>query len=267
VNDLGFNIQQAVPWFQQVQSIPFVLVRVSEEAAQAIFDATGLALRRCYIADAQVTAQSQALGVPRAEIVKAVLPDPGPTMSGDFGEILVYFYQAVRNQPGIAFGAKKWRAKQDRTKPAPYSDVVQFVLPNWPTASDQDLLLCSEVKAKATDGVSTPIHSAIQDCVKDQVSRLADTLLWLREQVLVGRDIGSVDLPQIQRFLDATEHPPATVRFHAVAVISSALLDTELTSAPSHLPPGCNLIVIGVPSLREVYTRVFDQALDSANAQ
>jgi hypothetical protein len=187
-------------------------------------------------------------------------------MSGDFGEILVYFYQAVRTLPGIAFGAKKWRAKQDRTKPAPYSDVVQFVLPHWPTASEQDVLMCSEVKAKATDGGSTPIQSAIQDCLKDQISRLADTLLWLREQVLVGRDIGTVDLPQIRRFLDATEYPPATVRFHAVAVISAALLDAELTSVPAPLPAGCNLVVIAVPSLRDVYTRVFDQVVGSADA-
>ncbi|MBM4291364.1 MAG: DUF1837 domain-containing protein, partial [Deltaproteobacteria bacterium] len=96
--------------------------------------------------------------------------EPGATMAGDFGEILVYLYQSVRELPVEALGVKKWRLKQDRTKPAPHSDVVHFVLPSWPMPSDKDVLLCSEVKTKSTDGDSTPIQSAIADSEKDRKS-------------------------------------------------------------------------------------------------
>ncbi len=261
-DDLGFDFAHAAPWFAHAKSSPYVLVRVSDEHAKSWADSLGLAVRRCYVSDSVVNARVIELGVDESEIIAARLPDPGATMAGDFGEILVYFYQGANELPAAALGPKKWRLKQDRTKPAPHSDVVHFVLPSWPKPSANDVLLCSEVKTKSTDGDSTPIQSAIQDCAKDRASRLLRTLVWLRERAL-GESLGDVQIAHLERFINATEHPAATKRFHAVAVVCKSLLEEELENAPSTVSPEYTVVVIAVPDLKNTYSAVFHAAKEA----
>ena len=151
------------------------------------------AVRRCYIGDDAIDDRANETGLSRQAIVEAVIPDRGAVMSGDFGEILVFIFQATEQHPTPVIGPKKWRLKQDRRKPAPYSDVVQFIVPDWPKSSAQDVLLCSEVKTKATNGSSTPIPEAIADCATDRIGRLARTLVWLRERAVV-QDLGTTTI-------------------------------------------------------------------------
>jgi hypothetical protein len=200
MDELGFDFANAVAWFQHDQEQPYALVKVSAESVAQIIATMGIPLRRCYITDDALTQAALQHGVPQADVVRAKLPDPGSTMSGDFGEVLVYFYQAAKELPASAIGPKKWRLKQDRTKPAPKSDVVHFVMPNRPNASAADAVLCSEVKAKATAGATAPIAEAITDCRKDRVSRLASTLVWLRERAMT-ENLGDVDIPLLNRFV------------------------------------------------------------------
>lgn len=203
-----------------------------------------------------------ATGASKADLIAARLPDAGSTMAGDFGEILVYLYQASKEHPARALGPKKWRLKQDRTKPAPHSDVVHFVLPSWPSSSENDLLLCSEVKTKSTNGGSSPIKSAIEDSAKDRTSRLARTLVWLRERALF-EPLGDVQLAHLDRFINATEHPAAKKRFRAVAVICKSLVNRELVDAPTEASPDYTVVVIAVPDLQKTYTEVFESARNS----
>lgn len=258
-DDVGFDIQRAVPWFPHDQDAPYVLVRVGDQHSKAWADALGVAVRRCYVSDAIVEERAKATGVAKADIIAARLPDAGSTMAGDFGEILVYFYQAAKELPASALGPKKWRLKQDRTKPAPHSDVVHFVLPSWPASSENDLLLCSEVKTKSTDGAFSPIKNAIEDCAKDRTSRLARTLVWLRERALL-EPLGDVELAHLERFINATDHPAAKKRFRAVAVVCASLVDGELVDAPAEASPDYTVVVIAVPELQKTYTSVFDAA-------
>src|SRR4051812_12251631 len=124
MNELGLNAADAAKWFKNEIDQSFMLVEV--DGAQAKLWAVELqnAVRRCYIADALVAAKVAEHGVAYEEVVASKLPGPGSTMSGDFGEILVYIYQAAKALPTKVIGPKKWRLKQDRTKPAPYSDVL-----------------------------------------------------------------------------------------------------------------------------------------------
>ena len=85
MDELGFDIRTVLPWFPHERDIPYVLVRVSATHARAWGDALGVAVRRCYITDALLEERSSRLGEARATILDARLPDPGPTMSGDFG--------------------------------------------------------------------------------------------------------------------------------------------------------------------------------------
>lgn len=256
-DDLGFDFRRAAPWFPHAKEKPYVLVRVSDEHAKSWADAIGLTVRRCYVSDSIITAKAKEHGVAKTDIIAARLPGAGATMAGDFGEILVYLYQSAKDP--TSFGPKKWRLKQDRTKPAPHSDVLQFVLPTWPKASDDDVLLCSEVKTKSTNGDSTPIQSAIDDSAKDRTSRLARTLVWLRERALV-ESLGDVQIAHLERFINATDYPEAKKQFRAVAVICESLVDDELKHAPKTTAPEYTVVVIAVPDLKETYTTVFEAA-------
>jgi hypothetical protein len=123
-------------------------------------------------------------------------------MAGDFGEILVYAYQAAKAVPPITIGPKKWRLKHDRTRPAPCADVVHFILPTWPISSAQDELLWAEVKWKSTSGSFNPIQAAITGCIKDRTSRLSRTLQWLKERALT-ENLGDVQIAHLNRFINA----------------------------------------------------------------
>ena len=262
MDEIGFNFEDAVAWFSQDQDHPYVLVRISTHHVAELSTAMGVPLRRCYITDAALQQATAQHGLMPVEIVRAMLPDAGAVMSGDFGEVLTYFYQAVAELPANVIGPKKWRLKQDRTKSAPKSDVIHFIMPNRPHASAEDAILCSEVKAKATAGDSTPITDAIKDCKKDRTSRLASTLVWLRERAMTT-SLGDVDILLLNRFIDAVDNPPATKRFRAVAVICNTLLDNELDAAPDNVDPEFTLVVIGVPELRTTYMAVYAAAINS----
>lgn len=273
MNELGLELTELLTWFRHEKESPYVFVRVDDEYANGFVDTICDAVRRCYLSDDLLQERVLALekelqGSPesrQAEIINSKLPDAGSTMSGDFGEILVYLYQATQAYPQIAFGPKKWRFKQDRTKPAPLSDVVQFILPAWPTPSADDVILCAEVKAKATAHTSSPIEEAIKDCEKDRTSRLSKTLLWLRERAM-GEDLGTIQLAHINRFIKATDYPATTKCFRAVIVICSSLVKAELCKAPAKASPDYTLVIISVPKLFEVYTAVFGTVRSSTLA-
>ena len=103
MNELGLDANHVLPWFPHERDEPYVLVRVSAENANALVAALGDAVRRCYLTDALLEGQAQALEdelqgtfeTRQAAIIKSKLPDPSATIAGDFGEILVYAYQAA----------------------------------------------------------------------------------------------------------------------------------------------------------------------------
>ncbi len=258
-DDLGFDFSSAIPWFPHHLKHPYVLVRVSDEHAKSWADALGLTVRRCYVSDSVIITRAKELCVDMANIIAARMPDAGSTMAGDFGEILVYLYQSAKELPIVAFGPKKWRLKQDRTKPAPHSDVLHFILPSWPQASDRDELICSEVKTKSTKSKFNPINDAIADGAKDRLSRLVRTLIWLRERALI-ESLGDVSIAHLERFINVTEHPEAKKRFQAVAVVCNSLVDVELQNAPTSVASDFSVIVVSVPDLKMTYSAVFDAA-------
>jgi hypothetical protein len=264
VNELGLGINEVTPWFAIEPQHRYTRVTVSPDHAatweELLFDA----VRRCYISDGRLADAAMAANTTQGAIVAALLPDPGAVMSGDFGEIMGYLYLASRQTGTI--GPKKWRLKQDRTKPAPHSDIVQFVLPHWPQASLEDRLVCGEVKAKATASNFAPITAAIEGSEKDRTSRLSRTLVWLRERSLL-QDIGAVTVDQLNRFINATEFPACVREFHAIAVICSNLVGTELANlVPDAIPEGCALAVISVPNLQNTYTTIFEAVHESVGA-
>jgi hypothetical protein len=266
MRDLGLDLAEIRTFFVQEQDQSFVLIKVPAGATAAWAEALGVPARRCYLSDRSLFENAERTGRPPSEIVKAKIPDSGSVMAGDFGEILTALFLASQRHPIEVHDPKKWRLKQDRTKPAPYSDVVQFVLPQWPAPSSDDELICAEVKTKSTGGDSTPVASAIADSRKDREGRLIKTLVWLKERAL-GEDLGSVDLDQIERFIRATDFPPATHEFFAVAVISSNLLEDEIDSAEPLADDECTLVILSVPDLKANYEALYAAIVASVDPE
>jgi hypothetical protein len=258
-DELELDLGSALEWFQEELAPGYALVHVGDEPAQTWPEALSAAVRRCYVSDEKLSEAARSTGLAEEDLIAAKLPSPGSTMAGDFGEILVYVYQAAKAQPDRAIGALKWRLKQDRTKPAPHADVVQFLVPHWPTPSDQDVILCSEVKTKSGPGGFSPIPDAIADSLKNRTDRLLRTLVWLRERAQY-EPIGDVSLAHLDRFIQLTDHPPVTKVLRAVAVICTSILANELASAPTNATEGCQVVVIAVPDLRNTYMAVFTKA-------
>lgn len=259
MDELGFDFNIAVAWFQHRQDQPYVLVSLTPGQTDQLIGEIAVAVRRCYITDQLLTERAAALGIQQSDVLAARLPDPGSTMAGDFGEIVCYLYQSTKELPAFAIGVKKLRLKQDRTKPAPKSDVVHFLMPDRPNSGFEDAILCAEVKLKSTAGNSMPIASAIEDCAKDRTSRLAQTLVWLRERAMTEH-LGDVDIPLLDRFINLVDHPPVSKRFRAVAVVCESLVDKELQSAPNVPSPDFSLLVISIPNLKQIYEAVFSAA-------
>ena len=266
MNELGLQRHVVSPWFAVQPGQQYTLVSVTPAHTATWGAVLRDAFRRAYISDQLLDQRAEATQNTRAAILAAKLPDPGAVMSGDFGEIVGYIYLAAREQGSTPIGPKRWRLKQDRTKPAPFSDVVQFILPEWPQATGADRLVCAEVKAKATASDFRPIAKAIEGSQLDSTSRLIRTIVWLRERALLGDDIGAVTLPQLQRFIDATDFPAYTRQFHAIAVICTNLLQHELaTIVPNMIPENCALVVVSIPNLRDTYTSVYQAVHDSVS--
>lgn len=253
----------AVQWFPKEPGKPYALVKVPLNVSAAWPDQLATAFRRAYISDQKLDEMAALRQRPRKDVLAAQLPDAGSVMAGDFGEILVYLYQGSSKTPENLSGQKKWRLKETRTHAAPYSDVVHLYLPHWPNPSADDQVLCSEVKVKATKSKADPIADARRDSKKDQLSRLTKTLVWLQERAFTNAEI---DINQVERFLDATDHPAYGKKFHAVAVVDSKYLDTELAKIIYPLDADCELVVIAVSTLHETYSAVYEACLTTVEA-
>lgn len=224
----------------------------------------GVPARRCYISDDALKARADAVKVSGSRVAAAKIPDPGSVMSGDFGELITAFYFAARSLPSVAIDPIRWRYKADRKKAAPFSDVVQMILPSWPMATADDRIVCAEVKAKATKSTFDPIEKAGNGSADDRGGRLVNTLEWLKDKALAdGSDF--VEIAQLDRFIQAVDHPQVSWEFCAVAVIDSDFVDDEIAKGTAPDPRKCTLVIISVPELKNRYTELFAEIVASAD--
>jgi len=264
-HDFGVDLPTWARVFGFVDETTHRRVVMSQVHMSAVSDTLGIAIRRSYISDEQVRKRQVETGHTAATIVASKLPDPGSTMSGDFGEILTAILQASREHPTTVLDSKKWRLKPDRNKPVQGADVVQMVFSDWPRHSAEDRLICCEVKTKATSGSSQPLRTALEDSRKDSDGRIAKTLVWLREKS-IDPGLGSISHDQISRFINTTDEPLAHRDFHAVVVLSEDLVDAETLGISDYDISGRTLTVVSVPDLKQTYEEAYQIAALSSDA-
>lgn len=185
--------------------------------------------RKCYITDLDLEKRISSFG-PAEKILEKFIPDPGKTMSGEFAEILSYqiLIDTYKDLNFNLFGPKKWLWKVDRNEPMKKTDVILFGFKNADDISEDDIVVSSEIKSKATLGDFHPIQDAIDGSKDDYVKRMAITLSWLEEQYIRIND--SEALNPIKRFINAIEpsYGPYRKHYKAITVIDSGMVSDEL---------------------------------------
>lgn len=218
------------------------------------------AIPNCYIPTNVLKDRVNITRLSTSEILKNQLPDSGSVMAGDFGEILTLFYLSGERSEPIK-QVKKWQFKEDRKKAAPYSDVVILHKKYNDRASESDFVICAEAKLKSTKKPFYPIKESINGYDKDKIGRLTRTLLWLKEKAINHGTPESIDY--IKRFTDDLLEIKFTKKYRAVAIIDRNFLDSELQKT-LNLPIQSDefeVIVIGIPDLKQLYERSFSRAI------
>lgn len=150
------------------------------------------------------------------------------TMSGEFGEILVYDY--------INFALKhyvtrtRYLEKVNPDMPVPGSDVIGYKVKNIDKPSKTDHLIVAEVKTRSSKSgnknslCEKTIKDAIEHSVKDRV-RLGESLNAEKRRLF--NRLRNDEAKIIERFQNKTDNP-FTIDFFAIAVIDSELYSDQI---------------------------------------
>ncbi|MEF7660152.1 Hachiman antiphage defense system protein HamA [Bacillus thuringiensis] len=219
------NIPQFLCHFSSENKGQYLILELNEE--KELFEKLPAYYRKCYITDFDLEERIENFG-PAEKILTKFLPDPGKTMSGEFGEILSYQMIIEMYKDFNLFGPKKWLWKVDRNEPMKKTDVILFGVKDEGKASIDDIIVASEIKSKATVGAFHPLQDAIDGSRDDYVKRMAITLSWLEEQYTRLNDVQA--LKSIKRFVDAINpnYGPYKKHYKAITVIDSNMVFEEL---------------------------------------
>ena len=198
-----------------------------------------------------------------------ILPDKGNIKSGDFGEILAYHIFKERHEDKNVDGPLKWRWKQEKNVAAPYTDVILYSVEDLDNPSPDDILISVESKMKATDSNLHPIQDAIDGAEKDFVSRIANSLSWLRkkykeEAFRLGALTPEISktLVMIERFINSETKGKYIKKVKAVAIIDKAYFGNEIAKVitiPNNKQIDLTVVAISIDRLKEAYEYVLSE--------
>ncbi len=234
-----------------------------KEAERATFFAKlPLPFRLMYLSDEDLTWRTANTGSTRAEEVITKIPDNPSLMSGEFAEILTYYFIPERYAPDSRLRPPKWRWKESKNNPAHFTDVIIFhqIDPDQPNVSDS--LISIESKSKATQPVSSAssLQDAITDAQKDSTSRLAESLFHVKTKYKDEKNLEA--LKQLERFMDAVKFPTFLKHFKAIGVVDGAFANTHLanvTAIPTNIKDSFEVILIRIENLKGGYEHVYTQ--------
>lgn len=192
------------------------------------------------------------------EIMDIYLPQKGSTKSGDFGEILSFFFiiQEKNDDNVTIMAPKKWIWKEDKDRPTPHSDAILFVQENPNVASPEDIVVTIESKMAATkpQKEKNRVKDAIEGALDDNVTRMAKTICWLYSRY--GKDRDTKNKQYINRFRTPVDNPYKK-ECYAIAIIDSDFFEDQVSNAE-----GCNEVKVyamSIPKLKLMYEKFFKE--------
>ena len=226
--------------------------------------------KSCYIPEKELQHRITTFSSTKEKELSEILPSNGNIKSGDFGEILSYFIFKERHINQNVDGPKKWRWKQEKNVAAPYTDVLLFSIKNQITPSKEDLLISVESKMKATvNNGYHPIQNAIDGAEKDYVTRIANSLSWLRkkykdESLKENAPIQELKglVTTLERFIHSETVGEYTKQLKAIAFVDKTFLQDEIkkiVTMPSVDGTSFEVFVVSIKDLKKVYETVFTE--------
>ncbi len=220
------------------------------------------AMRNCYVEDSLIqSAINPSIDAPT--VIKTYIPTKPSIKSGEFGEILSFYMLLEKYLPIQLTGVKKWFLKPDKNKAAFYTDVVLYFCGDTP--SDHDLLVAAEVKAKASRKKTDRIQDAVVGAEEDFVSRLADTLVFLKDKSIQKGDAKTVK--EIERFIESVEDDKGVYQKHikAIVLLDSNLCDEEIKKEVifEEKIDDLEIMVICIDNLKKVYETIYQEIPNS----
>jgi hypothetical protein len=231
----------------------FFIYRLNPENKEDFLNEITSEFRQCYITDKKLRKNANDNQISASKFLEEfILPSVGNIKSGDFGEMLSYFFviEHYTSNGTVIFAPRKWRWKEERNKASPFSDAVGFYREDESSPSDNDFVVCVESKMKATKSDKHRIQEAIDGANKDRVSRLGKTLCWLREKYAKGGVAGM--RKYIERYSDPVGKKTFKKFFKAFAIIDNKLETQELSQLIKNAD-GISIIIITMEHLRDIY--------------
>ena len=231
-NSKFFKFEKSIPYSygKEIQ-----VYRLNNELLDdSIINEWACSLKDNYIEENIIEDLVKGTGLTKKEYLeKNVFPDHrhhlgASTMSGEFGEILVYDY--------INFVLKhyvtrtRYLEKVNPNVPVTGSDVLGYQVKNIYKPSITDHLIVAEVKTRSSKSgnhkklCEKTIADAIKDSKKDRV-RIGESLNAEKRRLLNRMRIGEAKI--VERFQNKTDNP-FIIDFFAVAVLDSDLYSDQL---------------------------------------
>ena len=193
-----------------------------------------LGLRYNYIEKDLLELAISGTGLTKKEYLeKMIFPNPevsqgAATMSGEFGELLVYDY--INYVLEYYVPRVRYFNKVNPDMPVPGSDVIGYKMENYNKGSKNDKLLVAEVKTRSTisgnktTAITETITKAIQGASKDRV-RVGESLNAEKSKLLTRGRFRESKI--VERFQNKTDNP-YNLDFFAVAVMDNELYSEQL---------------------------------------
>ncbi len=189
-------------------------------------------LRNYYIEENLIDDLYTGTGLSKSEYLqKNIFPNPAnklgaATMSGEFGEILVYDF--IHYTQNYYVTKLRYLEKTNPDVPVSGSDVIGYAIKNVLKPSIEDKLLIAEVKTRSSVGrrltiQDNPLTKAIADSPKDR-NRIAESLNAEKRRLLMRNRLTEAKI--VERFQNRTDNP-YQIEFSAVAVLSKEIYTEE----------------------------------------
>ncbi len=249
----------------------FVILSLKDNEWDEFIAKLPIPYKNCYIPDNELQHRIKTFSSTKEKELSEILPSIGKILSGDFGEILSYFLFKERHKKRKVDGPKKWRWKQEKNVAAPYTDVILFSIKKGATKpSKDDLLISVESKMKATTNNGYhPIQNAIAGAEKDYVSRIANSLSWLRkkykdESLKVNAPVAELNelVDSIERFIKSETVGEYSKQINAVAFVDKTFFKDEVAKTvtiPSVSGATFEIVVVSIKDLKKAYENVFTE--------
>lgn len=224
-------------------------------------------LRNNYCEEHLLDSLINGTGLSKEEYLKTmVFPNPSvpqgaATMSGEFGEILIFDY--INFVLNYYVTRTRYLDKINPNMPVPGSDVIGYKIQDINKPSKSDRLIVAEVKTRSSINgknlCEKTVSTAIDHSVKDRI-RIGESLNAEKRRLLNRSKF--IEAKVVERFQNKTDNP-FMINFFAVAVLDSDVYSDQdvLTAIDSHheIIGTTNILVIHSKELklflRDLYRR------------